>query len=108
MARIPDTIPEGWEIGPALITRDEHYGLHAVCSIDEITKDDPALPNGHYLHMSISRPYQTPGWKECSRYVWESGLFDEARPIVMVLWPRKETAQGFPNVLHFWQRLSDG
>ena len=107
MSRIPDTIPEGWsphEDYEGMIGRVEHYGLTGVCSIDGVLDDDP-LPDGEYMHMSISRQYQVPGWKECGRYVWESGLFDKERPIMMILWPPKEANQGFDNVFHFWQRL---
>jgi len=106
MGSLPDNIPEGWEKHTGMpgqaesaITKTEAYGLHAVCSIDAI--DDGTLPNGEYLHMSISRPHQTPGWKECSRYVWESGLFDSERPIVMILWPPKEANLGFAIIIFF-------
>ena len=103
MGIAPDTIPEGWTEATDRITKTEHYGLFVVCSVDKVT--DGSLPSGEYTHMSISRPHQTPGWKECSRYVWESGLFNNERPIVMILWPPNEAKLGFANVFHFWQRV---
>lgn len=89
---------EGWDEYAECVVKTWPSGLHAVFS-----HDLDAEGERKWLHMSVSRANQYPGWDELKRVVWTKGLFDPDKDVTMAMPRLEEQAVSYPYVLHFWQ-----
>lgn len=105
---MPLVIPCGWKPYAGVgVYKETVSGLLAIYSIDTHSMADldcPPMGSGKYNHISISQKDKYPEWDEMRDFIYDCGLFDGDRDVVMFL-PRKEDyVNVHKNCFHFYQK----